>query len=78
MTGMERDPLRPLLAGTARSPSSPTGTVGQPGVAPKDSCEAKSRTHTGGNGVVAWDVAATNQDGELVASYDFLTVAKRG
>lgn len=31
-----------------------------------------------GQGVVAWDVAVTNQDGELVASYDILTlVAKR-
>jgi len=30
-------------------------------------------------GVVAWDVAVTNQHGELVASYDILTlVAKRG
>jgi len=30
-------------------------------------------------GVVAWDVEVTNQDGELVASYDILTlVAKRG
>jgi oxepin-CoA hydrolase / 3-oxo-5,6-dehydrosuberyl-CoA semialdehyde dehydrogenase len=28
--------------------------------------------------VVAWDVEVTNQDGELVASYDILTlVAKR-
>ncbi|MBE7419388.1 MAG: phenylacetic acid degradation bifunctional protein PaaZ [Ideonella sp.] len=32
-----------------------------------------------GQGVVAWDVAVTNQDGELVASYDILTlVAKKG
>jgi oxepin-CoA hydrolase/3-oxo-5,6-dehydrosuberyl-CoA semialdehyde dehydrogenase len=32
-----------------------------------------------GQGVVAWDVAVTNQDDELVASYDILTlVAKRG
>jgi oxepin-CoA hydrolase/3-oxo-5,6-dehydrosuberyl-CoA semialdehyde dehydrogenase len=32
-----------------------------------------------GQGVVAWDVEVTNQDGELVASYDILTlVAKRG
>jgi oxepin-CoA hydrolase/3-oxo-5,6-dehydrosuberyl-CoA semialdehyde dehydrogenase len=32
-----------------------------------------------GQGVVAWDVAVTNQRGELVASYDILTlVAKRG
>jgi len=32
-----------------------------------------------GQGVVAWDVAVTNQDGELVASYDILTlVSKRG
>ena len=31
-----------------------------------------------GQGVVAWDVEVTNQDGELVASYDILTlVAKR-
>jgi oxepin-CoA hydrolase/3-oxo-5,6-dehydrosuberyl-CoA semialdehyde dehydrogenase len=30
-------------------------------------------------GVVAWDVEVTNQDGDLVASYDILTlVAKRG
>ncbi|HEX4509640.1 MAG TPA: phenylacetic acid degradation bifunctional protein PaaZ, partial [Burkholderiaceae bacterium] len=29
-------------------------------------------------GVVAWDVEVSNQDGELVASYDILTlVAKR-
>ncbi|NMM11321.1 MAG: phenylacetic acid degradation bifunctional protein PaaZ [Polaromonas sp.] len=32
-----------------------------------------------GQGVVAWDVEVTNQDGELVAAYDILTlVAKRG
>ena len=32
-----------------------------------------------GQGVVAWDVEVTNQAGELVASYDILTlVAKRG
>ena len=32
-----------------------------------------------GQGVVAWDVEVTNQHGELVASYDILTlVAKRG
>ena len=32
-----------------------------------------------GQGVVAWDVEVTNQLGELVASYDILTlVAKRG
>ena len=32
-----------------------------------------------GQGVVAWDVEVTNQGGELVASYDILTlVAKRG
>jgi oxepin-CoA hydrolase/3-oxo-5,6-dehydrosuberyl-CoA semialdehyde dehydrogenase len=32
-----------------------------------------------GQGVVAWDVQVTNQDDELVASYDILTlVAKRG
>jgi oxepin-CoA hydrolase/3-oxo-5,6-dehydrosuberyl-CoA semialdehyde dehydrogenase len=32
-----------------------------------------------GQGVVAWDVQVTNQDGVLVASYDILTlVAKRG
>jgi oxepin-CoA hydrolase/3-oxo-5,6-dehydrosuberyl-CoA semialdehyde dehydrogenase len=31
-----------------------------------------------GQGVVAWDVEVTNQQGELVASYDILTlVAKR-
>ena len=31
-----------------------------------------------GQGVVAWDVEVTNQDGELVASYDILTLeAKR-
>ena len=31
-----------------------------------------------GQGVVAWDVEVTNQDDELVASYDILTlVAKR-
>jgi oxepin-CoA hydrolase / 3-oxo-5,6-dehydrosuberyl-CoA semialdehyde dehydrogenase len=31
-----------------------------------------------GQGVVAWDVEVSNQDGELVASYDILTlVAKR-
>ena len=31
-----------------------------------------------GQGVVAWDVEVTNQDGEIVASYDILTlVAKR-
>ena len=32
-----------------------------------------------GQGVVAWDVEVMNQHGELVASYDILTlVAKRG
>ena len=32
-----------------------------------------------GQGVVAWDVEVTNQEGELVASYDILTlVAKKG
>jgi len=32
-----------------------------------------------GQGVVAWDVEVSNQDGELVAAYDILTlVAKRG
>ena len=32
-----------------------------------------------GQGVVAWDVEVTNQMGEVVASYDILTlVAKRG
>ena len=31
-----------------------------------------------GQGVVAWDVVVTNQDGEIVASYDILTlVAKK-
>jgi oxepin-CoA hydrolase/3-oxo-5,6-dehydrosuberyl-CoA semialdehyde dehydrogenase len=31
-----------------------------------------------GQGVVAWDVEVTNQNGEVVASYDILTlVAKR-
>jgi len=31
-----------------------------------------------GQGVVAWDVEVRNQDGELVASYDILTlVAKK-
>ena len=41
---------------------------------------ATRRTRKGaGQGVVAWDVEVTNQDGELVASYDILTlVAKRG
>ena len=32
-----------------------------------------------GQGVVAWDVEVTNQHGEVVASYDILTlVAKHG
>lgn len=32
-----------------------------------------------GQGVVAWDVEVTNQNDELVASYDILTlVAKKG
>ncbi|MGH8795869.1 MAG: phenylacetic acid degradation bifunctional protein PaaZ [Caldimonas sp.] len=32
-----------------------------------------------GQGVVAWDIEVTNQDGDVVASYDILTlVAKRG
>jgi oxepin-CoA hydrolase / 3-oxo-5,6-dehydrosuberyl-CoA semialdehyde dehydrogenase len=30
-----------------------------------------------GQGVVAWDVAVTNQDGELVASYDILTLVSK-
>jgi oxepin-CoA hydrolase/3-oxo-5,6-dehydrosuberyl-CoA semialdehyde dehydrogenase len=38
----------------------------------------KKDTNGVGQGVVAWDVEVTNQDGELVASYDILTlVAKR-
>ena len=38
----------------------------------------KRDAHGVGQGVVAWDVEVTNQDGELVASYDILTlVAKR-
>ena len=39
----------------------------------------KKDTKGVGQGVVAWDVEVTNQHGELVASYDILTlVAKRG
>ncbi len=39
----------------------------------------KVDVHGVGQGVVAWDVEVTNQHGELVASYDILTlVAKRG
>ena len=39
----------------------------------------KKDANGAGQGVVAWDVEVTNQDGELVASYDILTlVAKRG
>jgi oxepin-CoA hydrolase/3-oxo-5,6-dehydrosuberyl-CoA semialdehyde dehydrogenase len=30
-----------------------------------------------GQGVVAWDVEVTNQDGELVASYDILTLVRK-
>jgi oxepin-CoA hydrolase/3-oxo-5,6-dehydrosuberyl-CoA semialdehyde dehydrogenase len=30
-----------------------------------------------GQGVVAWDVEVTNQDGELVASYDILTLVSK-
>ena len=38
----------------------------------------KTGTDGRGQGVVAWDVEVTNQDGEVVASYDILTlVAKR-
>ena len=38
----------------------------------------KKDANGGGQGVVAWDVEVTNQDDELVASYDILTlVAKR-
>jgi oxepin-CoA hydrolase / 3-oxo-5,6-dehydrosuberyl-CoA semialdehyde dehydrogenase len=34
--------------------------------------------HTGrGQGVVAWDVEVSNQDGELVASYDILTLVSK-
>jgi len=37
-----------------------------------------SRGEGPGQGVVAWDVQVTNQDGALVAPYDILTlVAKR-
>ncbi len=39
----------------------------------------KKDANGNGQGVVAWDVEVTNQDGELVASYDILTlVAKKG
>ena len=39
---------------------------------------AKTDAHGRGQGVVAWDVEVTNQHGELVASYEILTlVAKR-
>jgi oxepin-CoA hydrolase/3-oxo-5,6-dehydrosuberyl-CoA semialdehyde dehydrogenase len=39
----------------------------------------KRDAHGVGQGVVAWDVEVRNQDGDLVASYDILTlVAKRG
>jgi oxepin-CoA hydrolase/3-oxo-5,6-dehydrosuberyl-CoA semialdehyde dehydrogenase len=30
-----------------------------------------------GQGVVAWDVEVMNQDGELVASYDILTLVSK-
>ena len=39
----------------------------------------KKDANGNGQGVVAWDVEVTNQDGELVASYNILTlVAKKG
>jgi oxepin-CoA hydrolase/3-oxo-5,6-dehydrosuberyl-CoA semialdehyde dehydrogenase len=41
--------------------------------------QEQARRQGRGQGVVAWDVEVTNQHGELVASYDILTlVAKRG
>ncbi|HQC99811.1 MAG TPA: MaoC/PaaZ C-terminal domain-containing protein, partial [Aquabacterium sp.] len=41
--------------------------------------KAKKDAKGAGQGVVAWDVEVTNQRGELVASYDILTlVAKKG
>lgn len=45
----------------------------------KRKIDRRKKDHNGvGQGVVAWDVAVTNQHGELVASYDILTlVAKR-
>ena len=39
----------------------------------------KKDANGNGQGVVAWDVEVKNQHGELVASYDILTlVAKKG
>ena len=45
----------------------------------KRKTDRTSKPGTQGQGVVAWDVQVTNQNEELVASYDILTlVAKRG
>ena len=51
---------------------------GAPDLQAQDRPQQQGRERPG-QGVVAWDVEVTNQDGELVASYDILTlVAKRG
>lgn len=44
----------------------------------KRKIDRRKKDHKGvGQGVVAWDVAVTNQDGELVASYDILTLVSK-
>jgi oxepin-CoA hydrolase/3-oxo-5,6-dehydrosuberyl-CoA semialdehyde dehydrogenase len=43
----------------------------------KRKAERPSKGDGPGQGVVAWDVQVTNQDGQLVASYDILTLVQR-
>lgn len=44
----------------------------------KRKIDRRKKDHKGiGQGVVAWDVAVTNQHGELVASYDILTLVSK-
>ena len=44
----------------------------------KRKIDRRKKDHKGvGQGVVAWDVAVTNQDDELVASYDILTLVSK-
>ena len=48
----------------------------------KLTCKSKTAKDTPPDGVpqgvVAWDVNVTNQEGELVATYTILTLVKRG
>ena len=68
-----RNAARDAVVASPTAEMAPTGDDERPGGAGK-----KKDANGVGQGVVAWDVEVTNQDGDLVASYDILTlVAKR-